>query len=506
MKNATIKIFLFLMIGMGSLINSISAQDETFKVVDEMPRFPGCEMLKANAEVINKCAQEKMLQFIYKNVVYPAEAREQGVEGMAVVQFVIGKKGLVQDIKLVRDPGAGTGAAAVAVVEAMNKMPERWIPGKQRGEYVKVLYTLPIKFKLDQESKNKVIKKGNKGASTNNRVQKNDQYAKVSPFKKKTTQINPKQMENPNTEVPPPPPPAPPRDQEEIFKVVEDMPRFKACEKLDVSKQEKQNCAKEKMLEYIYTNLEYPEDARKNMASGTAVVQFVIQKDGKVADATVVRDPGYGMGQAALNVVNSMKAWVPGKQRGRAVQVLYTLPVKFKLNEDGTVNRAEFNAKKKPMVQKKKSTSKNRNTQVNPRQMEDPSSEVPPPPPPPAPPVETSERFKIVEQMPRFPGCEDMDGDQRFKTKCAEEKMHAYIAQNIVYPDALKNQTNKGKTIIQFVVKEDGSIVEAKIVRDAGKGMGEAALDVINGMPKWIPGRQRGKAVSVIYNVPFNFK
>ena len=67
---------------------------------------------------------------------------------MAVLQFVVGKDGSVKDIKVVRDPGAGCGDAAEKVVRGMNNLPQKWTPGKQRGRAVKVLYTLPVKFKL----------------------------------------------------------------------------------------------------------------------------------------------------------------------------------------------------------------------------------------------------------------------------------------------------------------------------------------------------------------------
>jgi len=134
---------------------------------------------------------------------------------------------------------------------------------------------------------------------------------------------------------PPPPPPPPPEPKvEEIFKVVEDMPRFPGCENKG-SKAERQQCAQRKMLEFIYANIKYPPIARENGVEGTAVVQFVVEKDGTVTDARVVRDPGAGTGNEALRVVNLMNQkgikWIPGKQRGRPVRVQFNLPVKFRL-------------------------------------------------------------------------------------------------------------------------------------------------------------------------------
>ena len=113
-----------------------------------MPRFPGCEDLPSKEER-KQCADKKMLEFIYKNIKYPAIARENGVEGVAVVQFVVEKDGSITDAKVVRDPGAQTGAEALRVVELMKDQAITWIPGKQRGRPVRVQFNLPVKFRLE---------------------------------------------------------------------------------------------------------------------------------------------------------------------------------------------------------------------------------------------------------------------------------------------------------------------------------------------------------------------
>ena len=142
---------------------------------------------------------------------------------------------------------------------------------------------------------------------------------------------------DPVEEAPPPPPPPPPPPEpkvEEIFKVVEEMPRFPGCEDLG-SMAEKKKCADKKMLEFIYKNIKYPAIARENGVEGMVVITFVVEKDGSVTDARVVRDIGAQCGQEALRVVNLMNTkgikWHPGKQRGRSVRVQFNLPVRFKL-------------------------------------------------------------------------------------------------------------------------------------------------------------------------------
>ena len=118
--------------------------DETYKVVEEMPRFPGCEDMGLDKSERNKCAQEKMLKFMYENLKYPKEARQDGIQGMTITQFVVGKSGKVEQIKCIKDIGGGCCKASTDVLEMM----PIWIPGKQRGKPVAVLFTLPLMFEL----------------------------------------------------------------------------------------------------------------------------------------------------------------------------------------------------------------------------------------------------------------------------------------------------------------------------------------------------------------------
>ncbi len=110
-----------------------------------MSRFPGCEQKSTEAEKI-ECAKTKMLEYIYGNLKYPNVAMENGIEGQVVLQFVVENDGSITDIKIVRDIGGSCGEAAENVIKRMNKMGQKWTPGKQRGRAVRVLFTLPVKF------------------------------------------------------------------------------------------------------------------------------------------------------------------------------------------------------------------------------------------------------------------------------------------------------------------------------------------------------------------------
>ena len=100
-----------------------------------------------------------------------------------------------------------------------------------------------------------------------------------------------------------------------IFIVVEAMPVFPGGE--------------EKLYEYLFNNMKYPVMAKESQISGTVYVTFVIEQDGSVTAARLLRGIGGGCDEEALRVVRSMPKWKPGKQRGKPVRVQYNLPVKF---------------------------------------------------------------------------------------------------------------------------------------------------------------------------------
>lgn len=124
--------------------------DEPILVPDQMPRFPGCESTDLSREARSKCAAGKLLEYIYDNLKYPTLARVNDIEGLVVIRFVVNKKGLIDNISILKDIGAGCGKAAESVVKSMNLMDQKWTPGLQKGRPVNVIYTLPVKFKLSR--------------------------------------------------------------------------------------------------------------------------------------------------------------------------------------------------------------------------------------------------------------------------------------------------------------------------------------------------------------------
>ena len=89
----------------------------------------------------------------------------------------------------------------------------------------------------------------------------------------------------------------------------------------------------EDLMEYLNKNIHYPEEAAENGIEGVVVVKFVVEKDGSITCAQVLRDIGGGCGKEALRVVNAMPRWNPGKQIGRLVRSEFTLPIQFELRD-----------------------------------------------------------------------------------------------------------------------------------------------------------------------------
>ena len=127
-----------------------------------------------------------------------------------------------------------------------------------------------------------------------------------------------------------------------------------------------------------------------------------------------------------------------------------------------------------------------------------------PPPPPPFEKNNKSEEdfvpqdtgqtiYTIVEQMPKFPG--------------GEEELRKIIETTLAYPKSTKKNKVEGKTIVGFVIDEKGEVLDIEIKRSSGyQVLDEEAKRIISSMPKWEPGRQQGKAVSVKYVLPITFR
>ena len=106
-------------------------------------------------------------------------------------------------------------------------------------------------------------------------------------------------------------------EEQQIFQVVEEMPEFPG--------------GMAECMKWLSKNIKYPTISQENGVQGRVIIQFVVNRDGSIVDATVARGVDPYLDKEALRVVGLMPKWKPGKQRGKEVRVKYTLPVMFRL-------------------------------------------------------------------------------------------------------------------------------------------------------------------------------
>jgi TonB family protein len=105
---------------------------------------------------------------------------------------------------------------------------------------------------------------------------------------------------------------------------------------------------------------------------------------------------------------------------------------------------------------------------------------------------ETENAFNVVEQMPEFPG--------------GAVELMKFLSENVKYPEAAEKTGTQGRVIAQFIVEADGSITNVKVVKNVTEELDAETVRVINAMPKWKPGMQKGQPVRVKYTIPVTFR
>ncbi|WP_020569440.1 energy transducer TonB [Neolewinella persica] len=121
-----------------------------FKVTEQMPLFPGCDNTLEYMK-LKQCSDKKMLEFIYGTLRYPEDAIEDGIEGMAVVSFIVEKDGRMTSINATRTVCPSITEESLYIIDVMAMDLPPWRPGMQGGKPVRVHVNLPIKFRLPRD-------------------------------------------------------------------------------------------------------------------------------------------------------------------------------------------------------------------------------------------------------------------------------------------------------------------------------------------------------------------
>ena len=236
------------------------------------------------------------------------------------------------------------------------------------------------------------------------------------------------------------------QEEDEVFQVVEEQPMYPG--------------GMQELMKYLQKEMKYPKEAQDKGIQGRVIVQFVVNKDGSICEANVVKSVDPLLDAEALRVINAMPHWTPGKQRGEPVRVRFTIPVAFHLAEATAPKASEL---------KQAATAKTTGSTVD-----------------------GEEVFLVVENLPEYPG--------------GMQELMKYLQKEMKYPKEAQDKGIQGRVIVQFIVKKDGSIIEPEVVKPVDPLLDAEAVRVVNAMPKWNPGKQRGQAVNVRFTLPVMFR
>ncbi len=214
-----------------------------------------------------------LMKYLSDNIRYPEAAKVAGIQGRVTVVFVVDKDGSITNVKTLRGVDAELDKEAIRVISSMPK----WIPGMQKGKAVKVRYTVPVMFRLPNE-----------------------------PVEGKVNEIVVKGVAKPSDNV-----------TGDVYEAVEQMPEFPG--------------GMAGLMQYITKNLRYPEEAKVKGIQGRVTVRVVVNTEGKVTNAEVLRSVDPALDAEALRVASSLPDWKPGMKDGKPVNVRFIFPVNFSL-------------------------------------------------------------------------------------------------------------------------------------------------------------------------------
>lgn len=213
------------------------------------------------------------------------------------------------------------------------------------------------------------------------------------------------------------------------------------------------------LTQFLNENLKYPAVALQAGVQGKVYVKFVVEIDGSISSAKVVKggELGHGTSEEALRVITNMPKWSPGYVGKQAVRSYFTIPITFKIPNPN---------EQKELVREMYSIISNSQTEGSVAQA------------------------KVTEE-----------------TKSGYD-WNQYLMENLRYPREASEKDIQGKLTVEFMVKKTGDITDIKIITggDLGGGLPEEAIRIVKTMPKWIPGKVNGISVDSYHIVLITFK
>ncbi len=258
------------------------------------------------------------------------------------------------------------------------------------------------------------------------------------------------------------------------FAYIEDVPVFPGCEG---TKEELRTCLQEKITEHVAQtfNADLANDLGLTAGVKRIFVLFKIDKEGNIVEA-MARAPHKSLEEEAIRVVQSLPKMEPGKQKGIAVGVKYSLPIAFKVDGEQATNE-QSNKVKEDFIDEEKAKYFVE------------GEDIP---------------FAYIEDVPVFPGCEGTKSELK---QCLIENITKHVNRNFNtnLTKSLGLAAGVKQVYVMFKIDKAGNIVDVKS-RAPHKSLEEEAIRVIESLPKMKPGKYKGKEVGVKYSLPIAFK
>ena len=266
--------------------------------------------------------------------------------------------------------------------------------------------------------------------------------------------------------------------EDEVFIVVEDMPVYRGCEHLDGSSDEKEKaqCTQGKITDYLAANARYSDESKDRNQSETWFLTYVVNEKAEVEQVKILRYPPFSnreMEEESIRLVKSLEFAEPGRQRGKAVKVQFSAPIKFRTDEEfSNLVRKVYGPK-----------------------------------------------FLEGKRGAVAPGCEEFVGEEEQLKSCSLEYIERFVQENAEVPGIVQEMDLRLPSVVTFTIGKDGSVEEAEIKKsaqdfvnssseeevEAAEAADKAALDVVKKLKFTIPEQNKGEPGKLTCQVPVVF-
>ncbi|MEH6534979.1 MAG: M56 family metallopeptidase [Psychroserpens sp.] len=255
------------------------------------------------------------------------------------------------------------------------------------------------------------------------------------------------------------------------FSIVEETPTFTFCDTFKTN-DERKKCLSDNVAKHVNKNFNMDLATKLGLVGRQRInVIFKIDREGNVIGVRA-RAPHPKLEEEAIRVINTLPQFIPGKQKGKPVIVPYSLPIIFQVHGNSNSNLGKVD------LEKPKESFKYA------------SNEVP---------------FAIIEQVPTFSFCDTFTSEEERK-KCMMDNVAKHVNKNFNMDLAAKlGLTGRQRINVIFKIDQEGRVIDVK-ARAPHPKLEEETIRVINTLPQFIPGKQKGQPVVVPYSLPITFQ